>query len=259
MSFISGLISAGRAAYSFVSNNGVASSLLKTVVTGIALNQIQRSINKRSDAARTARTPADQGVVVQADASTENKIPVLYGRAVTGGQLIDVVMSNNNQTMHYVYVLSERTGTVFSTNQPTAYSLHRVYWSGYEIVFQNDGITAAAIQDLQGTTRTDINGLVQVYFYSNGSDVGQYPVGATGPAIPPAWTVVPGWTASKSMTGLVFVVISVDYNRSKSITGIGDMTFDISSSMTLPGDVLVDFMTNTLYGANIPITDIRTQ
>jgi hypothetical protein len=61
------------------------------------------------------------------------------------------------------------------------------------------------------------------------------------------------------MTGLVFAVVSVDYNSARSITGIGDMTFDVASTMTLPGDVLIDYMTNTQYGANIPAADIRTQ
>jgi hypothetical protein len=258
MSFLNGLIDLGKSAYNFVTQNSIGSSLLKTVISGIALNQVSKSINKQSDAARTQQTTADQGVVVTANASTENKIPVLYGRAVTGGQLIDVRMTNNNQTMYYVYVISERTGTVFSTNQPTAYSLHRVFWSGYEIVFQNDGITAAALKDLQDTTRTDINGLVRVYFYSNGSSSGQYPVGATGPGVPPAFTVVPGWTASWQMTNLVFAVVEVNYNRAKSITGVGDMSFDVESTMTLPGDVIFDYMTNTRYGAAIPANNIRT-
>jgi hypothetical protein len=53
------------------------------------------------------------------------------------------------------------------------------------------------------------------------------------------------------MTGLAFAVIRVEYNKEKGVTGVGTIRVDAESSMTFPGDVLYDQMTNTKYGAGI--------
>jgi hypothetical protein len=193
---------------------------------------------------------------VQTTASTESKIPVLYGRAVTGGQLFDVRMSNNNNTMHYCYVLSERTGNLLSTGLPTQYTFNNIYWSGYKMNFQSDGITVASLEDLQGNLRTNWSGNIRVWCYAGNSTLGQVPVGYSG-VVPPAWTVVPGWNANWQMPDLIFVVVQVNYVRAYNLTGIGNMTFDISNACTQPGDVLYDYSTNTRYGAGIPAADIK--
>lgn len=254
MSFLDSIVDFGKSAIGLVSGGGLAGSVLRTVVTGLALNQFTKNTNKSSDTARTE--PQDQGVNVQTSASTENKIPVLYGRAVTGGQLVDVRMSNNNNTMHYVYVLSERTGNLVSTGNPSVVTFRNIYWSGYKLNFQSDGITVASLEDLQNNIRTNWAGNIKVWCYNNGSTGGVVPQGYTG-TVPAAWTVVPGWTPSWAMTDLVFAVVQVNYVRAYNLTGIGNMTFDIENSMSLPGDVLYDHMTNTRYGAGIPATDIK--
>lgn len=254
MSILDGILDFGKQALNFVTGSGLGSTVLRTVISGVALNKLTKSINKSSDAATTQ--PEDQGVRVTTSASTENKIPVLYGRAVTGGQLIDVRMSNNNQTMHYVYVLSEVTGNLLSTGQPSEVSFNNIYWSGYKLNFESDGITVASLEDLQGGLRTNWAGNIKVWCYRNGSANGVVPVGYTG-SVPAAWTVVPGWTVSWPMTNLVFAVVQVNYVRQFNLTGIGNMTFDIENSMTLPGDVLYDITTNTRYGAGIDPADIK--
>jgi hypothetical protein len=58
------------------------------------------------------------------------------------------------------------------------------------------------------------------------------------------------------MSNLVFVIVRVDYNKDKNITGLGDLTFEIKNSMKLPGDCLYDYMTNTRYGAGIDAVGI---
>jgi hypothetical protein len=59
------------------------------------------------------------------------------------------------------------------------------------------------------------------------------------------------------MSDLVFAVVRVNYVRAFNLTGIGTMTFDVSNSMTQPGDVLYDLSTNTRYGSGIPPGDIK--
>jgi len=255
MSFIDDVIGFGKTALGYLSGNSLGSTVLRTVISGVALNQVAKSINKSSDNSTTTST-AEQGVSVSATASTESKIPVLYGRAVTGGQLVDVRMSNDNQTMTYVYCISEVTGNLLSTGSASVFSFNNIYWSGYKINFQADGITLASIEDLQGNTRTNWAGEVRVWCYRNGSSDGVVPVGYSG-TVPTAWGVVPDWTPSWAMTNLVFAVVQVNYVRKYNLVGIGEMTFDVSNSMTLPGDVLYDITTNTRYGASISPTDIK--
>jgi hypothetical protein len=245
MSFIDDIIGVGKSILG--AGGGLGGNILKSVVTGYALNKLTKSINKDSEPAQSE----DKGVTVSVSANAENKIPVLYGRAVTGGQLVDVRMSNSNNTIHYVYCLSEVTGTKLSNNLASVITFNNIYWSGYKINFQGDGITLASLEDLQGNLRTNWAGSVKVWCYNNGSNSGIVPQGYSG-TVPPAWTVVPGWTASWQMSNLVFVVIQVDYVRKYNLVGIGDMTFDIQNTMQLPGDVLYDISTNTRYGAAIP-------
>lgn len=251
MSWLDSIVDFGKTALGFFSGGGIGSQILRTVVTGTALNKLTKSVAKESNTNKD-----DPGVNVQTNANTEQKIPVLYGRAVTGGQLIDVRMSNNNNTMHYVYVISEVTGNLLSTGTASEFTFNNIYWSGYKINFQSDGITLANLEDLQGNTRSDWAGEVKVWCYRNGSANGVLPVGYAGVA-PVAWSIVPGWTANWQMTNLVFAVVQVNYVRKYSLTGIGEMTFDVSNSMTLPGDVLYDFTTNTRYGAAIAAADIK--
>ena len=254
MSFVDSLLDFGKSAVSYLSGGSLGGNILKTAVTGLALNQLTKSINKSSDSSKTASE--DQGVNVQTTANTENKIPVLYGRVVTGGLLSDVRMSDNNNTMHYCYVLGERTGNLLSTDLPSAYTFNNIYWSGYKMNFESDGITLASLEDLQGNLRTNWAGEIRVYCYAGNSQLGQTPTGYAG-VVPPAWTVVPGWTASWQMSDLIFAVVQVNYVRKFNLIGIGNMTFDVSNSMTQPGDVLYDLSTNTRYGSGISPNDIK--
>lgn len=251
MSFIDSIIGFGKQALGFVTGNSLGGAVVRSVITGVALNKLTKSINKSNDSARTE--PEERGVTVSTRASTENKIPVLYGQAVTGGQLIDVRMSNNNNTMHYVYAISEVTDILISTGLPSVFTFNNIYWSNYRINFQSNGITLANLEDLQGGTRSNWAGNVEVYCYRNGSSNGVVPVGYSG-TVPPAYTVVPGWTASWQMSNLVFAVVKVNYVREFNLVGIGDMSFDVSNTMTLPGDVLYDISVSNRYGAGIKPT-----
>jgi hypothetical protein len=60
------------------------------------------------------------------------------------------------------------------------------------------------------------------------------------------------------MTNLVFAVVEVNYSAERNIKGIGDVKFQVTSSMNKPGDVIYDYATNNLYGANIANTEIDT-
>lgn len=242
------------------SGNSLGGNILKTVMTGYALNKVTKSINKSNDAAKTespaAATAVDPGVRVQTQANTEYKIPVLYGTAVFGGALIDARMTNDNKTMYYVYALCENTGTKMSDGLASQISFKDVYWNDQRIVFKSDGITANYCVDRGGKVNRSIQDLVKVYCYRNGSTQGVLPTGYSG-SVPNAYSVVPNWTSAWSMTNLAFAIVRVDYNKEKGITGMGNVTFEMNNTMTMPGDVLYDMMTNTRYGAGIDPADIK--
>jgi hypothetical protein len=58
------------------------------------------------------------------------------------------------------------------------------------------------------------------------------------------------------MDNLVFAVVSVEYNKERNVTSLGELEFKITNSMTLPGDVLNDYMKNTRYGAGLTDAEI---
>ena len=42
--------------------------------------------------------------------ATNNKLPVIYGNSFTGGTIVDLSITSDNQTLYYVIALSEVTG-----------------------------------------------------------------------------------------------------------------------------------------------------
>lgn len=251
MSFLSGILSFGKSAVSFLSGSSLSSTLVKTVLAGYALSKFSSSLKENGGGPNNI----DKGVRLQIAPASENKIPVLYGTAYFGGIISDAEMSADNKTMYYCLTLAEKTGTDLSSN-PSTYVFKDVYWNDQRIVFQNDGITADYTVDRNGNFDRSISGLVKVYCYAGNSSSGQVPENYTG-SVPNADTIMPDWAAlTHPMTDLIFAVVQVSYNRDKNITGIGDMLFQIENSLKYPGDVITDYLTNTTYGAGIASSDV---
>jgi len=53
------------------------------------------------------------------------------------------------------------------------------------------------------------------------------------------------------MPQLLFGIVRVAWNPDLGLDNIPDVRFDIQSSMSLPGDVLYDYMRNTVYGCGL--------
>ena len=58
------------------------------------------------------------------------------------------------------------------------------------------------------------------------------------------------------MSELVFCIVKIKYNKEKDITSLGEMEFKLNNTLTLPGDVIYDYMTNERYGAGIDSAEI---
>lgn len=255
MSFLSDIVNFGKTAVGLVSGTGIFSTLARTAILGYAVNRLSKSANKGQD---SGTNNIDEGVRLQVKPNADSKIPVLYGSAFFGGNIIDAVMTNNNKTMWFALALTEKTGNLYSTSSATTYLLNNVYLNDQRVQFQGDGITVDYTLDRAGTIDRNASGLIQIYFYAGGRTAGQKPVGFAG-AVANSEAVFPNWTSgTHALSNVVFALVKVDYNRDKGITGLPDVKFNIASSMFTPGDVIYDYLTNTTYGAGISAGDILT-
>jgi hypothetical protein len=101
-----------------------------------------------------------------------------------------------------------------------------------------------------------MNGLIRIYCFNNGGSSPVVPVGYANGSLGYAYSVFPGWTANHTMTSTVFAIVVVEYNKEKNITSLGELEFKLTNSMTLPGDVLNDYMKSTRYGAGLTDQEI---
>ena len=239
------------------SAGGILPGLVGTALTGFALKKVTDSIAKTNEEAQAnlSALKKDAGQAIQIPPASDNKIPVLYGEATFGGIITEAVMSADNKTMTYVVTLSEYTGTLLSTGGPSYFTFKSLYWGDNRMVFGADGVTAQYTVDRNGNIDRNIKDLVKVYCYAGNSGGHVAPEGYTVSGTN-AWDVVPNWGTSHVMSDLIFLVIQVTYNRDKGITGIQNVKVNLQNSMSLPGDCIWDYMTNTRYGAAIPAEDI---
>jgi len=261
MSFLDDIVDSASGllggAWDMLTGSGVAGGVARAAALGYMLKEVTASTSKESQTPDTVRSQEpDYGVREQVDPDTNNSIPVVYGEAYLGGKVVDAVLTNNNQTMWYCLAICEQTGPTIS-GTPSVLSFEKIYWNQSEIVFQSDGVTAASLRDEEGNSSSDINGLVKFYCYSGSSATPAAIRGYAQGNTASAYNVFPNWTVNHSMENLIFVLVRVDYSKEKNITGLGNLEFKIKNTLTQPGDVLNDYMTNSRYGAGITAEEIK--
>ena len=269
MSFLNTITDLGKSALSFVQGDSIGSTLLKTIASGYALNKLS-NVTKSNDSSTGSSSSSqssgtglptlpyiDRGVREQVSANQKNRLPVVYGSAQLGGVIIDAEMSNQGQTMSYCLAISEMTGTKLSDGEPSSFTFENIYWNDQKIVFKDNGETANYSIDRDNNRDYSIDELVRVYCFNGNSYKGVRPKGFTGPALPGADDRMPSWIrGQQEMNDIVFAIIQVDYSRMKNVTGLGNIRFHVTNSMTQPGDCLSDYMKSTRYGAGIKNEDI---
>jgi hypothetical protein len=195
----------------------------------------------------------DPGTRIQLPPGTDNKIPVLYGTAWTSGPIIDVNISNSNDTMHYCIVLSEKTDT-------GSYTIGDIYWNDAKLVFGTTSADAHKVVskiDKNSTTDSDWNGKIRMRAYAGGTPSADQIFPTVGLMVN-ATTMMPHWTTTSAynMEDLVFLMVEVDYDAENGLQGLGALTIQVKNTLNNPGNVLVDYMTNNRYGAGIQSDDI---
>lgn len=191
------------------------------------------------------------GTRVQLNPSTTNKLPVLYGAATFGGDVIDAQLANGNQELWSAIALAETTGTKISDTLASQYTLNEVFVNNERIIFKSDGLTVDYTIDAEGNRNDAFDNLIQVYFYAGSRTNPQVPEYYTNGSLQNSEQVMPGWTTLHTMSNLLFAIVRIKYNEEKGLTDLPDFQFAITNTMSLPGDVLYDYMTNTRYGSGL--------
>jgi hypothetical protein len=279
MSFLDSVIKIGSSLLGGGKNSGGGSSILgdlaKTAVLMYTTKKANDSLNRANETASgggsggssggggsAGSTPSqpDPGVRLQVDPDASHKIPVVYGRAQMGGIITDVEISGDNQVLHVVSTMCERTGIKLSDGLASSISVRRVYINDQRVVFKVNGYTVDYTVDRDGNVDRSMSDLVDIRLWSGGSasTFNIAPIGLSLGSQVNAWSVVPNWTTNHTMTNLVFAVVRLNYNKDKNVNSIPTVRLDLENNMTKPGDVLLDYMTNTRYGAGIPLAEISS-
>jgi hypothetical protein len=252
MSFIDDIVDLGSTAFKWMGGSGVGPSIARTALTGYALTKISSALKSNEKDDKSYKR-------ITLDPDMENRIPVVYGKAAVPGIVIDAELTNSNKTMYYVVVLSEKTGNVtLGAGAASSFTFNSIYRDDCKLVFDTDGITVTKWIDRDGNEDTSPNGLIRVWCFNGNSQTPVVPTGYTNASLANAYAVMPGWTSTYMMNDLIFAIVRIDYNKEdKDITELGDFKFVLENSMTLPGDCMYDYMTNTRYGAGIDPAEIN--
>jgi hypothetical protein len=232
--------------------------------TAIAINMVVAMIVTKAfsnqpsfDQGTSSQTADNPGNRQQVPPATDNKLPVVYGSAYVGGTVTDLSISSDNQQLYYVLSIAEVTNT--NTGQvPDTYTFGDIYFGGKLVTFQANGYTVASLTDEStGVVDTTVNGRIEFYLYSNGSN---NPVNSNKTAIEVMQTsgLVYTWDNSKIMSNCAFAILHLTYSQSANIRGLEGTRFQITNPRNSTGDCFYDYLVNTRYGCAIPANQINT-
>ena len=273
MSFIDDIITFGLGAFGINEKGSNASAIASSALTSLVTNRVNNSIKKiNPDETLDPFTVGvelptekqietiERDVKLEIRANANASIPVVYGDAYVDPLLVDARLTDDYCTMWYCVALTETTGTVFSTGDPSVITFEEIWWDNKKLTFDTDGVTVLGAWDGVGAAATldpTLTGSVQIYCYNAGSTapVTVRPQGL-GVSHGNAYDIMPGWTTNHTMSNLVFALIRVDYASEKEIDGLGSIKFKLRNTLSSPGDVLYDYMTNSVYGAGLSAGEI---
>ena len=200
----------------------------------------------------------DPGNRTQIPPATSNKLPVVYGDSWIGGTVIDLSITNNDQTLYYVLALSEVTNTNPGQTADTI-TFGDIYFAGKKCVFDatKQYQVNSLLDESTGESETNVKGKINIYLYSNGSNS---PTNSDQTAIQVMsnFALTYKWDETKLMTNCAFAILVLTYSVTANIRGLAPTRFQVKNSRYKPGECFSDFLTNTRYGAAIPSAQIDT-
>lgn len=194
----------------------------------------------------------DPGVKIQLPPATDNKVPVMYGKVITGGVIVDAGISNQNDTMTYVLLISEETDT-------GTFSVSRIYRGDQTLNF-GSGASAHIVQsvtDTNATASNKVQGKMRCRVYAGGTSSSNQ-IFPTGVGVTPvaATTMLSTITGSTNYSGLVYAIFQIDYDPEENLVGLDNVQFEIENSLKEPSNVLLDYLRNDRYGAKLTNADL---
>lgn len=215
----------------------LSGSVTTTNTTTVVAQQTGATVITASELDTTL--PPATSTKVTVTPSTDNRIPVLYGTSYVPGMIIDARISNDSQTMYYIYALSEITGS-------GSVSVDEVWMGEQRLNFTGNQHEVVSATNADGTTDTHPAGYIDVWvFRERTTPIFGANTGTTE-------SIVPGLTTDNKYGGLYVAIVKVKYNATLGYTSMPQMTFKMTNTLSNPGAVWYDFMTNTRYGAGIP-------
>lgn len=172
--------------------------------------------------------------------------PLSGTTATVSVNMTNVYDEEGNPSYSYVSSVSVTNGgSGYATNPTITFSSGSA--AGTVRIGEGAGWVSTAV-DAAGNTVSDFNDYVRIQFFANGLPTYRGD-------LPP---ITYFQTATNLLSNYSCAVITVKYNRDKQIFGLKDMTFCLSNSLTAPGSVIQDFMTNSLYGCGLPSNQVDT-
>lgn len=187
----------------------------------------------------------DPGVKIQLPPATDNKLPVFYGRSVTGSIIVDAGIKNQNNTMVYAMCIGEQTDS-------GTYTINKIYRDDTELVFSGATVTSAI--DPNSTASNQVNGKMRCRVYAGGTASTNQIFPTTGKVA--STTLLPTIDGTTNYANLVYAVFEIDYDPENGLTGLGAINFDINNSLNEPSNVLLDYLQNDRYGAGLSSDDL---
>jgi len=188
----------------------------------------------------------DPGVKVQLTPSTDNRVPVFYGKIHTGGIICDAGITNRNNTMIYVQVISEKT----DSGNFTVNSIKR-----QDATLNFSGANVISITDPNGTTAAKVANKMRCRVYAGNAQSSVNQIFPTTGKVA-AQTLLSTITTSTNYEDLVYAVFEVDYDAEEGLTGMGQITYELTNSLSEPSNVLLDYCRNDRYGAGLSNADL---
>jgi hypothetical protein len=251
------LIVAELIAGGYIVAGGVAAYATAFAINMVASSIIAKSFGPDSNQ-NFSGSQQNPGSRSQISPNGANKVPVIYGSAYTGGIVTDLSITSDNQQLYYVLTLAECTNTE-TGGTPDTYTFGDVYFGGKKCIFDpTDRYKVTGLLDEStGLTETTVNGKLEIYLYSNGSNA---PANSLVSAISLMSDInlVYQWDSTKLMTNAAFAIVKITYSQSANLTSIQQTKFQITNSRYKPGDCFLDYLTSERYGAAIPLANIDT-
>jgi hypothetical protein len=236
-----------------------ASALMAEVIS-FAITMVASSIVSKIFASdpppqQNGTSNLNTGTNLQVSPATNNKLPVVYGTTYIGGTITDLSITSNNQDLYYVLSICEVTGG----SSPDTISFGDIYYGGKLCIFDGTDLTkVVGLKDQStGTVDSSVSGHLYIYLYNNGSNS---PVnsGQSAISVMQSSGLTYTWDNTKLMSNCAFAIVHLNYNQNANITSIQQTQFEVINPRNNTGDVLYDYLTNTRYGAAIPVSQIDT-